>query len=189
MSARLSDGGDMLARGVISRANRLARTFGVRQGQTCIEAAHLLANAPAFAGSVPAVGEPGRHLLAELDGVTVWGLDSSVLMDAPDAGQIVVTGSHGGLVGGIGEPARGIAIRAGIYHDAGICPDGSSTSRLPAFDERGVPAVLVSAASARISDARSCYGDGVISMVNDRAAALGAAPGMTAREFVERAAG
>ena len=179
----------MLARGVISRTNRLARSYGVRQGQACIEAAHLLANAPAFAGSVPAVGEPGRHLLAELDGIKVWGLDSSVLMDPSDAGQIIVTGSHGGLVGGVGEPARGIAIRAGIYHDAGICPDGSSTSRLPAFDERGIPAVLVSAASARISDARSCYGDGVISMVNGRAAAAGAAPGMTAREFAQRAAG
>ena len=179
----------MLARGAISRANRLAQGYGVRQGQTCIEAAHLLANAPAFAGNVPAAGEPRRHLLAELHGIRVWGLDSSVLMDAPDAGQIVVTGSHGGLVGGTGEPARGIAIRAGIYHDAGICPDGSSTSRLPAFDERGIAAALVSAASARISDARSCYGDGVISMVNGRAAALGAAPGMTAREFVERAAG
>ncbi len=179
----------MLARGVISRANRLARKFGVRQGQTCIEAAHLLANAPPFAGSVPAGGEPQRHLLTKLDGIQVWGLDSSVLMDASDAGQIVVTGSHGGLVGGAGAPARGIAIRAGIYHDAGICPDGSSTSRLPAFDELGIPAVLVSAASARISDARSCYEDGVISMVNDTAAAAGAGPGMTAREFVERAAG
>ena len=179
----------MLARGVISRANRLAGKFGVRQGQTCIEAAHLLANAPPFAGNVPVSGEPQRHLLAELDGINVWGLDSSVLMDASDAGQIIVTGSHGGLVGGAGEPARGIAIGAGVYHDAGICPDGSSTSRLPAFDERGIPAVLVSAASARISDARSCYEDGVISMANGRAAAVGAAPGMTAREFVERAAG
>ena len=179
----------MLARGVISRANRLARKFGARQGQTCIEAAHLLANAPAFAGNVPAGGEPQRHLLTELNGIKVWGLDSSVLMDPSDAGQIIVTGSHGGLVGGAGEPARGIAIGAGVYHDAGICPEGSSTSRLPAFDRLGVPAVLVSAASARISDARSCYGDGVISMVNDRAAAIGAAPGMTAREFVERAVG
>ncbi len=180
----------MLARGVISRANRLARNFGVRQGQTCIEAAHLLANAPAFAGNVPVSGEPGRHLLTELHEIKVWGLDSSVLMDASDIGQIIVTGSHGGLVGGVGEPARGIAIGAAVYHDAGICPDSSSTSRLPSFDKLGIPAVLVSAASARISDARSCYEDGVISMVNDTAAAaVGAAPGMTAREFVERAAG
>ena len=180
----------MLARGVISRANRLARNFGVQRSQPCIEAAHLLANAPAFAGNVPVSGEPGRHLLTELHEIKVWGLDSSVLMDASDAGQIIVTGSHGGLVGGAGEPARGIAIGAAVYHDAGICPDGSSTSRLPAFDKLGIPAVLVSAASARISDARSCYEDGVISMVNDTAAAaVGAAPGMTAREFVERAAG
>ena len=57
-------------------------------------------------------------------------------------------------------------------------------SRLPALDRRGIAAATVSAASARIGDARSTYAEGVLSRVNTRAAALGLAPGMTARDAV-----
>jgi hypothetical protein len=57
-------------------------------------------------------------------------------------------------------------------------------SRLPALDRRGIAAATVSAASARIGDARSTYEDGVLSRVNARAAALGLRPEMTAREAV-----
>jgi len=42
----------------------------------------------------------------------------------------------------------------------------------------------VAAASARIGDARSSWDEGVISRVNRRAAALGAAPGMSVQAFV-----
>jgi len=51
-------------------------------------------------------------------------------------------------------------------------------SRLPALDARGIAAATVSAASARIGDARSTYEDGVLSRVNASAAALGLAPGI-----------
>jgi hypothetical protein len=57
-------------------------------------------------------------------------------------------------------------------------------SRLPALDARGIPAGTVSAASARIGDARSTYEDGIISRVNARSAALGLREGITAKEFV-----
>jgi hypothetical protein len=43
----------------------------------------------------------------------------------------------------------------------------------------------VAASSARIGDARSTYEDGILTRVNQRAAAFGIAPGMTAREFVQ----
>ena len=49
---------------------------------------------------------------------------------------------------------------------------------------RGIAAATVAAASARIGDARSTYEDGILSRVNARAAALGIAPGNSAREFV-----
>ena len=57
-------------------------------------------------------------------------------------------------------------------------------SRLPALDARGIAAATVAAASARIGDARSTYEDGILSRVNARAAALGLAPGMPARDAV-----
>ena len=57
-------------------------------------------------------------------------------------------------------------------------------TRLPALDARGIAAATVAAASARIGDARSTYEDGILSRVNRGAAALGIAPGISAREFV-----
>jgi hypothetical protein len=59
-------------------------------------------------------------------------------------------------------------------------------SRLPALAARGIPAATVSAASARIGNARSTYEDGVISRVNARATALGLHAGVSTREFVAR---
>ena len=71
-----------------------------------------------------------------------------------------------------------------LYNDAGIGKDEAGTSRLPALNARGIAAATVSAASARIGDARSTYEDGSISRVNTRAAALGLREGISAREFV-----
>ena len=48
-----------------------------------------------------------------------------------------------------------------------------------------VPAAMPRPSSARIGDARSTYEDGILTRVNQRAAVLDIAPGMTAREFVE----
>ena len=45
--------------------------------------------------------------------------------------------------------------------------------------------LLDSGFNARIGDARSTYEDGILTRVNQRAAVLDIAPGMTAREFVE----
>jgi hypothetical protein len=74
---------------------------------------------------------------------------------------------------------------AAVVNDAGICPDGSSTSRLAVLDQWGIAAALVSATSARISDGRSSYNDGILSMMNERAQAVGAREGMFAREFCD----
>src|ERR1700733_9722105 len=41
-TARIGDGADMLTRGLITHANALAITLGVRPGQSCAEAAALL---------------------------------------------------------------------------------------------------------------------------------------------------
>ncbi len=184
-SARISDGKDMLARGIISHCNDLAHDVGVAAGQPCQHAAELMSQAEQFEGTPDASDEPQRHHLGEVNDVRIIGLDTMGLILDEDVGQIMLTGSHGGLVGG-GDPAsatRGIAVKAAVFHDAGMCPDGSSTSRLPALDLQNIPAAAVSAMSARISDAVSVYEDGVISMVNETAENLGAMIGMSAQEF------
>jgi len=89
------------------------------------------------------------------------------------------------LLGGKPETALKYDVRAAFYNDAGIGIDEAGVSRLPALDARGIPAATVSAASARIGDARSTYEVGVISRVNSHSALLGLKPGMTAREAVQ----
>ncbi|MBT3915084.1 MAG: hypothetical protein HN731_03630 [Rhodospirillaceae bacterium] len=186
-TARISDGKDMLTRGVISHCNVLAEELGVKAGQPCRDAAELLRAASQFSGEPDESDEPLRHNLGEINDISIIGLDTMPLITAEDSGQIVITGSHGGLVGG-GDPAnatRGIAVKAAIFHDAGMCPDNSSTSRLPALDQLAIPAATVGAMSARISDAISMFDTGELSMVNKTAQELGANIGMSAKKFCE----
>jgi uncharacterized protein YunC (DUF1805 family) len=181
-TARIGDGADMLARGVITFANALAASLGVHPGMACREAAASLAQAvPARRTPPPAI--EGAFLL-EGEMPPVWALDSASLVAPEHHDAIVVTGSHGGLLGGRPETALKYDVRAAFYNDAGIGIDEAGVSRLPALDRRSIAAATVSAASARIGDARSTYEDGILSRVNERAAAFGLAPGMSAREAV-----
>src|SRR5437773_8066319 len=182
MTARIGDGADMLARGVISHANPLAMTLGVRPGSACRDAASALARAePARSAPPPAL--EGAFLLVS-EAPQVWALDSASLVAPEHRDAIVITGSHGGLLGGRPGTALKYDVRAAFYNDAGIGIDGAGVSRLPALDARRIVAATVSAASARIGDARSSYENGILSRVNARAAALALAPGMSAREAV-----
>src|SRR5262249_59561805 len=114
----------------------------------------------------------------------VWARDSAAAVGPEHVGTIVATGSHGGLLGGKPETALKYDAFAALFNDAGIGVDDAGVTRLPALDLRGIAAGTVTAASARIGDARSTYEDGILSRVNARAAALGIAPGSSAREFV-----
>lgn len=184
MTARIGDGADMLARGVITYANALALALGCRPGIACRDAAAALQQAqPAHRAPPPAL--EGAVLL-ESQTPQVWALDSASLVAPEHRDAIVLTGSHGGLLGGRPETALKYDVRAAFYNDAGIGIDEAGVSRLPALDARGIPAATVSATSARIGDARSTYEDGILSRVNAHAAALGLAPGMAARDAVAR---
>jgi hypothetical protein len=183
-TARIGDGADMLARGVITHANALAMALGVRPGLPCAEAAALLKQAQPSDRPPPEALESAFLLVPEP--TQVWALDSASLVLPEHRDAIVITGSHGGLLGGKPETALKYDVKAALYNDAGIGIDEAGVSRLPALDSRGIPAATVSVASARIGDARSTYEDGSISRVNARAAALGLRDGISAREFVAR---
>lgn len=181
-TARIGDGADMLARGQVTHANALAAALGCRPGMACADAAAALAHAETNRREPPPAIE-GAFLL-ESTAPQVWALDSASLVALEHKDAIVVTGSHGGLLGGRPETALKYDVRAAFYNDAGIGIDAAGVSRLPALDARGIAAACVSAASARIGDALSSHDDGILSRVNARAAALGLVPGMTAREAV-----
>ena len=181
-TARIGDGADMLARGVITHANELAEALGCRPGMACREAAAALQTAEPTRHAPPPALEAAFLLIPEPP--LVWALDSASLVAPEHHDAIVITGSHGGLLGGRPETALKYDVRAALYNDAGIGIDEAGVSRLPALDQRGIAAATVAAVSARIGDARSTYEDGVLSRVNARAAALCLAAGISAREAV-----
>ena len=189
-SARIGDGADCLHRGTLSHVNQVAAALGCAMGQRASEAAMLLqARAPQPRYTVPPAIE-ARH---RVDGrstarSTVWALDSVSLVRDDDAGAIVVTGSHGALLGGRPETALGCDAVAALFNDAGGGVDGVGFTRLPVLDTRGIAAATVAAASARIGDGRSTYQDGVVSRANRTAMNAGITIGMSAQRFVERIA-
>ena len=183
-TARIGDGEDMAARGVISHVNAAAAALGAAVGEPCAAGAERLRAAHPFTGTPPTYRE-ARHLIAaKPDQPEVWALDSVALVEAGDAGRIVITGSHGGLLAGRPETAIKVAALAAVYNDAGGGIDDAGMSRLPALDERGIAAATVGAATARIGDGRSTYDDGRISHVNEAAARCGARPGMSVPDLV-----
>jgi len=185
-TARIADAEDMLDRGRISHANAVAASLGCAPGQPVREAAEALAEAaPLWSGEPPAYAE-GRKVVRDEPGrPRVICVDSVSLVEPGDAGQIVIGGSHGGLVGGQPETALGVEALAALFNDAGIGIDEAGASRLPVLDRRGIAAGVVDVNSARIGDALSTYEDGVLSRVNPVAESRGATPGMSARAFVE----
>jgi hypothetical protein len=181
-TARIGDGADMIARGVITRANPPADALGCRAGMACRNAAAALQRARPSGREPPPALEAAFLLIAEAP--ALWALDSASLVGAEHVGTVVATGSHGGLLGGRPDTALKYDALAALFNDAGIGIDEAGVTRLPALNARGIAAGTVAAASARIGDARSTYEDGLLTRINHRAATLGIAPGMSAREFV-----
>lgn len=171
-SARIGDGADMMARGIISRANALAAHCGVKEGMTCREAADLLRAAPWPHRKPPQMGET-RHIV---DGIPC--VDSSSLLVDADRGGIVATGSHCALNSGHAvEPFKPKLV---YFNDAGPGADRGGIWGFEVLDKAGIPGVAVAARSARIGDGRSTLQDGIVSHVNRAAERLGARVGSPA---------
>ena len=183
-SARIGDAQDTLCAGIVSRVNNAARAAGCAQGMPCLDAALALRGASP-PRAAPAYAE-ARHVIGETPaGLRLVCMDSiSLVAEGEDDGQIVLSGSHGGLVAGQPHLAIRVDAAAAFFNDAGIGKDGAGITRLPALDARGIAAATVAAMSARIGDGRSTHADGVVSRVNEAARATGIEPGMTAREAV-----
>ena len=182
-SARIGDGADMLARGVISHANVFAARVGVVAGQACADAASRLRTAHAPRSAPPPCAE-GRYRLAE-GPPAIWALDSVANTVPGDAGCLLIIGSHGALLGGRPQSALAVDALAAVFHDAGVGADHIGISRLPILSARGIAAAAVHCMSARIGDGRSLWESGVLSHVNTVAADFGACAGWSVKAFAE----
>lgn len=188
-SARIGDGQDILARGRISHANGIAEACGVRPGQPVREAREHFAEAPAWEGTPPPYAEARKVVVDEPGKPQVICMDSISLVEPGDAGQVVVSGSHGALLGGRSEAALAVDAFAAFFNDAGIGADEAGVTRLPALEARGIIGACVDTMSARIGDGLSVYEDGVISRLNEPARAAGGEVGMPLKVLIQRLLG
>jgi hypothetical protein len=186
MTCHIGDGAHMLQHGVISFVNRCAARLGCAPGQTVRACAERLEKAPVVHGAMPAVSGGRRCVVRDIPGEPrVLCVDAAPMLGPEDAGSIVVTGSHAGLLGGKADGLIAPAVRAIFFSDGGVGMDQAGIARLPLLDERGIAAGAAAVDSAAIGDSRAIHAEGVLSFVNAAAAALGGAPGMRVRDFVE----
>ncbi|HUQ29357.1 MAG TPA: hypothetical protein VM051_12240 [Usitatibacter sp.] len=188
-SARIGDGKDMMASGIVSTVNDVAATHGCLPGHTCRQVVKcLLEGAEEIDAEVPEIGET-RARIGNTGHREVWAIDSASLARAEDRRAILLTGSHGALLGGKPDHAMKADVFAAFFNDAGGGKDGAGFSRLPVLDGRGIAAATVSSNTARIGDGRSTYETGVVSHINETARRLEVREGMSAREAVARLLG
>lgn len=183
-SARIGDAQDMIRRGVISHANAQAQAAGVVVGMACAPALHCLAGCKPVPLTLPTVQEYRREFQPAPNFAPVICIDSASLVQPSDAGRVVITGSHGGLIGGDASRAINVDCTFVAFNDAGVGCDRAGLGRLAPLDQRGIAAVTVSHMTARIGDAMSSIATGILSHVNRTAMALGAVPGMPLRQFL-----
>ena len=181
-SARLGDGPDGYAHGVIARVNELARGLGVREGMACAEAAMLLLKAP--------LGVVGRgdayfdnHCEIVYDGLEgqVAAMSSVSFATAENVGQVICAGSHTAAVTGRYVTAYGFPVAGVICNDAGVGKDYSGIAGLALLNQAAIPAASVAAMSARIGSGKSTYEHGLISHCNAVAQARGVRCGQPAQ--------
>lgn len=179
-SAAIGQASEMFAKGIISQANACAHACGVVPGMDCARAAQLLASASMPSKTVPEISEAREVLQPAGAKRRLILLDSASLVEADDAGQVVVTGSHGALFGS--DPGNALRVDAAfaLFNDGG----GAATSRLPLLEKRNIAAATVAASSARIGKAYSTWNEGILSHCNEVALRHGLHQGMNAREAV-----
>ena len=179
-------GGEMLAEGVISFVNQAAAALGCAAGQTVRACAEAMRKGEIVDAPPPEIAGGKRYVMRDAPGEPrVICLDAAPMLEAGDAGAIVVTGSHAALFRGRPDDVVKPDVAAIFFSDAGVGKDQAGIKRLRLLDERNIAAGAASAASAPIGYARAIYQDGVLSHVNEAAARRGARPGMTVHAFVD----
>lgn len=190
-SARIGDGADMLAAGIVSMANDVAAEHGCLPGHTVRQVVKCLQDNATVAekAQIPEIGET-RLRIGNTGHREVWALDSISLSRAEDRRSILVTGSHGGMLAARGEDhVIDVDVFAAFFNDAGGGKDDAGFARLAALEGRAIAAATVSCNTARIGDGRSTYETGVLSRVNEVAQRLEIKEGMSARDAVARLLG
>lgn len=115
-----------------------------------------------------------------MDEVSLICCASSATAPAEAKGNVVLSGSYGGEYNAYHAAKWGI--RGVVLNDAGVGKDNAGINGLPYLDGIGLAAATADANTCHIGDGEHMLEHGIISHVNEAAAALGCKPGQTVRE-------
>jgi hypothetical protein len=183
LSARIGDGHDSAARGLVTYVNETAMALGARPGQKCKHVAKIFLRKGETPHNLPDPFGPMRHMLSSTP-PEIWAIDSVGRVQASDAGKALIIGSHGALHSGRADTALPVKAALAVFNDAGGGVDGAGYTRLPALAQQGIAAVTVGHTSARIGNARSSWESGIISRTNSLARSYGAREGLRMSDWV-----
>lgn len=170
-SAEIGSAKDTLENGIISFVNDTAKSLGLELGQKISVEIAKLNCAPTPAQRLEPAKETRKK--KQIEGVPVLCVDSAALITPQDAGRIIVTGSHGGLIGANANRACKAQAKLVAFNDAGGGKNGIGFSRLPALQNRKIAAITLDCMTCRIGDAASAISSGVVSAVNLQAQMMG----------------
>ncbi|MBC8022318.1 MAG: hypothetical protein H7Y14_04325, partial [Burkholderiales bacterium] len=124
-SARIGDGQDMMQSGIVSTVNDAGAKHGCLPGHTCKQVVKcLLENSEESEAEIPEIGE-ARARIGNTGHREVWAIDSVSLARPEDRRAILVTGSHGALLGGRPDHVLDVDVFAAFFNDAGGGKDGA----------------------------------------------------------------
>jgi hypothetical protein len=185
-TCHIGDGDHMLAHGIISYVNRTAAALGCAPRQSVRDCAERMRAATVPTVAPPPITEGARFVMRDVPGEPVLiCADSIGMLQADDAGRIVITASHGALSGGRPDNTVPLGIYAVFFSDAGVGMDQAGIARLNDLDRKGIIAGATSADSAPIGDSRALYHDGILSHINGPAAVHGGQVGMKLFGFIK----
>lgn len=117
------------------------------------------------------------------ENIRIFAVSSSATAPAECQGHVIVSGSYGGEYNAWHAAKNGI--RGVVLNDAGVGFNNAGTNGLPYLDRVGIPAATADTMSCHIGDGEHMLEHGVISFVNEAAAAMGFGPGDSVREVAE----
>ena len=170
--------------GIVTYANALAQSAGVRIGSIAEDAAQIMASADtpsmrSFDGNMK-VEEKMTVVYTHPAGRRIVAMDSNSMVTEDNQMDIIMTGSHGGRVGSL--PAVKYHVAAAFYNDAGVGKENAGISRLTWLEENNIYGAAVDANTARIGIGLETYNSGIVSHVNALAESVGIRPGIRAAE-------
>ena len=129
------------------------------------------------------IKELKKQIQTQINGVEITVADSITFLNANNAGDIVVCGSHGGV--SAGHYAQKHRLKAVFFNDAGIGKNDAGIKSLDSLSGAGILACTVNCMSAEIFNGQDVLENGIISVCNQLAMDKNIKEKMTVKEAIQ----